>query len=55
MAETDVECGHTKATLRALGINRSRKIITFSNLNSANVNDNFMQEKVKWTLLLLIL
>ena len=45
MGETDIECGHSKATLHASGVNRSCKIITFSHLNSTNVNDNFMQEK----------
>ena len=50
MAETDIECGHTKTTVNARGVNKSRKIITFSRLNSTNFNDNFkdnfMQEKV---------
>ena len=55
MKESDIECGHTKATLHALAVNRSCKIITFSHLNSANVNDNLMQEKVKSILLVLIL
>ena len=41
MTETDIECGHTKTTLRARGVNKSRKIITFSHLNSTNFNDNF--------------
>ena len=53
MTETDTECGHTKTTLHALGINKSRKIITFSHLNSTNFNDNFkdnfMREKVNKT------
>ena len=34
MTETDIECGHTKTTLHARGVNRSRKIITFSHLSS---------------------
>ena len=59
MAETDIECGHTKTTLRARGVNRSCKIIAFSHLNSNNFNDNFkdnfMQEKIKSTLIVLIL
>ena len=55
MTETDIECGHTKTTLHARGVNRSRKITTFSHLNSANVNDNFMRENVKPTLVVLIL
>ena len=59
MAETDIECGHTKTTLHACGINKSCKIITFSHLNSTNFKDNFkdnfMQEKVKSRLVVLIL
>ena len=55
MTETDIERGHTKATLHAQGVNRSPKIITFSPLNSTNVNDNFMREKVKSILVALIL
>ena len=55
MTETDIECGHTKTTLHACGTNTSRKIITLSHLNSTNVNDNFMWEKVKSTLVVLIL
>ena len=47
MTETDIECGHTKTTLHARGVNRSRKIITFSHLNSTNVYHSFMREKVK--------
>ena len=50
MAETDIECGHTKTTLHARGVNRSHKIITFSHLNSTNVNNNFMQENINATL-----
>ena len=50
MKETDIECGHTKTTLHARGVNRSCKFITFSHLNSTNVNDNFMQENVESTL-----
>ena len=46
MTETDIECGHTKTTLHARAVNKSRKIITFSHLNSANFNDNFMRVKV---------
>ena len=34
MTETDIECEHTKVTLRARGVNRSQKIITFAHLNS---------------------
>ena len=41
MTETDIECGHTKATPHARGVNKSCKIITFSHLNSTNFNDNF--------------
>ena len=45
MTEADIECGHAKTTLHARGVNRSRKIITFSQLNSTDVNDNFMRKK----------
>ena len=59
MTETDIECGHFKTTLHTHGVNKSRKIITFSHLNSTNFNDNFknnfMREKVKSTLVVLIL
>ena len=59
MAETDIECGHTKTALHTRGINKSRKIVTFSHLNSTyfnnNFKDNFMQEKVKSTLVVFIL
>ena len=55
MAETGIESGHTKTALHAGGIKKSCKIITFSHLNSTNVNDNFMWEKVKSTLVVLIL
>ena len=55
MTETDVECGHTKTTLHARGVNKSHKIITFSHLNCTNVNDNFMRDKVESTLVVLIL
>ena len=51
MTETDIECGHTKTTLHARGVNKSCKMITFSHLNSSNFSDNFrhnfMLEKVK--------
>ena len=55
MTETDIVCGHAKATLHARGANRSRKIITFSYLKSTNVNDNFMRENFKLTLVVLII
>ena len=55
MTETDIEYGHTKTILHARGVNRSCKIITFSHLDSTNVNDNFMWEKVKSTLVVLFL
>ena len=59
MTETDIECGHTKTILHARGVNISRKIITFSPLNSTNFNNNFkgdfMREKVTSTLIVLIL
>ena len=57
MTETDIECGHTKTTLHARGVNKSCKMITFSHLNSSNFNDNFkenfMEEKVKSILVVL--
>ena len=34
MTETDIESGHTKTDLHARGVNRSRKNIIFSHLNS---------------------
>ena len=55
MTETDTECGHTKTTLYARGVNKTCKMITFSHLNSSNFNDNFMQEKVRLILVVLIL
>ena len=59
MTETDIECGHTKTALYAHGVNKSCKMIAFSHLNSSNFNDNFkdnfMQEKVKSILVVLIL
>ena len=59
MTETDIECGHTKTTLYARGVNKSCKMITFSHLNSSNFSDNFknnfMQEEVKSILVVLIL
>ena len=59
MTETDIECGHTKTTLYARGVNKSCKMITFSHLNFSNFNDNFkdnfMLEKVKSILVVLIL
>ena len=59
MTKTSIECGHTKITLHARGINKSRKLIAFSHLNSTNFNDNFkdnfMQEKVKSTSVVSIL
>ena len=59
MTETDIECGHTKTTLYARGVNKSCKMITFSHLNSSNFNDNFKDnfvlENVKSILVVLIL
>ena len=49
MGETDIECGHTKTTHHACGVNKSCKTITYFHLNSSNFNgnfkDTFMQEK----------
>ena len=59
MTETAIECEHTKTTLHVRGVNKNCKMITFSHLNSSNFNDNFkdnfMQEKVKSILVVLIL
>ena len=59
MTETDIECGNTKATFYARGVNKSCKMIIISHVNSSNFNynfkDNFMQEKVKPILVVLIL
>ena len=59
MTETDIECGHAKTSLHTCRINKKCKMITFSHLNSSNFNDNFkdnfMQEKVKSILVVLIL
>ena len=59
MTETDIECENTKTTLHARGSNESCKMITFSHLNSSNLNDNFkenfMLEKVKSILVVFIL
>ena len=59
MAENDIECGHTKTTLHVRGVNRSCEMITFSHLNSSNINDNLkdnsLLEKVKSILVVLIL
>ena len=52
MKETDIDCEHTKTTLHARGVNKTRKIIVFSHLNSSNFKDDFMREKVKSTLVL---
>ena len=50
-----IEYWRTKTTLHVHGVNESRKIIAFSHLNSTNFKDNFMGEKVKPTLVVLIL
>ena len=50
-----IEYWRTKTTLHVHGVNKSRKIIAFSHLNSTNFKDNFMGEKVKPTLVVLIL
>ena len=42
MTEADIECGDTKTTLYACGVNKSCKMITFSHLNSSNFDGNFM-------------
>ena len=59
MTETGIECGQTKTTLYAHGVNKSCKMITYSHLISSNFNDNFkdnfMQEKVKLIYTVLIL
>ena len=38
MTEADIECGYSKANLRARGINTNCKIVTFSHLSSTNVS-----------------
>ena len=59
MTETNIECGHSKAALYSPGVCKSCKMITFSHLNFSNFNDNckdnFMPEKVKSILVVLIL
>ena len=50
-----IEYCHTKATLYACGVNKSCKMITFSHLNSSDFDDNFMEERVKSILVVLIL
>ena len=47
MAETDIECGHTKIALYARGLNKGCKMITFSHLNSGDFNDNFKDNFVQ--------
>ena len=42
-----IEYWRTKTTLHVHGVNKSRKIIAFSHLNSTNFKDNFVGEKVK--------
>ena len=41
MAETDIECGHTKTALYARSVNKGYQMITFSHLNSSDFNDSF--------------
>ena len=41
MTETDIECGYTKTTLYARGVNKICKMITFSHFNSSNFSDTF--------------
>ena len=59
MTEFDIECGPTKTTLYARGINKSCKMIISWHLKSSNFSDNFkanfMQENVKLILVVLIL
>ena len=59
MTEIDIACWHNITTLHARGVNKSRKITTFSHLNSSNFNDNFkdnfMWEQVKSIMVILIL
>ena len=59
MTEIDIACGHNNITLHAQDVGKSRKITTFSHLNSSNFNDNFkdnfMWEQVKSTMVILIL
>ena len=46
MIETDIECGHTKTTLYARGVNESCKMITSSPLNSSNFNVTLCRKKL---------
>ena len=45
MIETDIECGHTKTTLYARGVNESCKMITSSPLNSSNFSVTLCRKK----------
>ena len=42
MTKTDIECGHTKTTLYARGVNKSYKMVTFPHVNPSSFNDDFM-------------
>ena len=58
MIETDIARGHTETTLHVRGVNRMLTEVGNSLLflkNSTNVNSDFMREKVKSTLVVLIL
>ena len=55
MTETGIECGHTKTTLYARGVNKSCKIISYSHLNSDNFKDNFKDNFMQEILFVLIL
>ena len=46
MIETDIECGHTKTTLYARGVNESCKMITSSPLNSSNFSVTLCRKKL---------
>ena len=45
MAETDIECGHTKTALHVRGINKSCKMISFSHLNFKEGHFNLQKWK----------
>ena len=47
MTETDIECGNTKATFYARGVNKSCKMIIISHVNSSNFNYNFKDNFIK--------
>ena len=45
MTETDIDCGPTKTTLHVCGINKSCKMVTFSDLNFKEGHFNLQKWK----------